>query len=220
MLSGFRRRAALAAAPQDDLRAFLRVAPPMQAAPPQPASEPAIEPDPPPAGEGFMFRRNVSRDFASMEVSHKRFRPAPEAETAALSPAPVEFSVIQNEVRAVLGTAPGQSSSTSHGANLAWAEPDRLAVLSLAAAAPEDGLALLRDHGITTLIAAPGHPFRQPADKFDLLSLPESADAAAPLAAKLRAKLATGEPIAFHAETALSGAAALLAARLSSRRAG
>ncbi len=232
ILAGSRRRAALAAAPQDELRAFLRAAPPMQAPPalPEPAIpapvafEPppaptASEPAPAPAADGFVFRRHVSRDFASMEMSHKRFRTAPGIETP--PPAPLDFSTIQSEVRAILGAAtPVLPSSTAQAAHLIWTEPERLAVLSLAGATPETGLALLRAHGIATLIAAPGHPFRPPIEGVELLALPDGADAAAPLAAQLRAKLAEGERIAFHTETGLSGAAALLAARFSSRRAG
>ncbi len=243
ILASSRRRAALAAAPQDELRAFLRAAPPMRAQPAMPEPEPGkpaslgpltFEPslvlEPPTAlklapaqaeaqaADGFVFRRHVSRDFASMELSHKRFRPAPEPENP--PPAPLDFSTIQSEVRAALGAAaPAFPPPIPHGAQLTWTEPGRLAVLSLAGAPAEAGLALLRDHGVATLIAASGHPFRLPVEGIDILSLPHGSGAAA-LTTRLRAKLADGGRIAFHTESGLSGAAAQLAARFSSRQAG
>ncbi len=169
--------------------------------------------------DSFVFRRHVSRDFASMELSHKRFRPAPEPESP--PPAPLDFSTIQSEIRAVLGAAPpSPPPAAPRQAQLSWTEPQRLAVLSLAGAPPEAGFALLREHGISTLIAATGHPFRRPVEEIEILSLPDGTDTAAPLAARLRAKLANGERIAFHTETGLSGASALLAARFSSRQSG
>jgi len=227
ILAGSRRRAALAASPQDELRTFLRASSPMQAQPalPEPQTvEPASPEELPmaeaaPAMDNFMFRRHVSRDFASMELSHKRFRPAAESETP--PPVPLDFPIIRSEIRAVLGApAPSSPRPAPRAAQLIWTEAERLAVLSLAGATPKSGLALLREHGIATLIAAPGHPFRLPVEGIEILSLPESAGAAAPLAARLRAKLTKGERIAFHTETGLSGAAALLAARFSSRRSG
>lgn len=153
-----------------------------------------------------------------MELSHKRFRAAPEPE--APPPAPVDFSTIQSEVRAVLEAAGPASAPPPGGPQLIWTEPERLAVLSLGEASPEAGLALLRKNSVHTLLAAHGHCFRPSVEGVEILSLPDGADAAAPLAALLRARLAGGEPVAFHTETGLTGAAALLAARLSSRRAG
>ena len=200
---------------------------PVETALPKPAAFEAPPPAPgdaPPAkatgtADSFVFRRHISRDFASMELSHKRFRPAPQPESPPR--APLDISTIQSEIRAVLGPAPSSPLHASpHLAQLTWTQPQRLAVLALAGAPPKAGLALLRAHGIFTLIAATGHPFRRPVEEIEILSLPDGADAAAPLAAQLRAKLAAGERIAFHAETGLSGAAAQLVARFSSRQAG
>lgn len=213
ILASSRRRTALAASSRDELQTILRAAPPMRAA--SPAGAPAA--DLPPAPDGFVFRRHVSRDFASMELSHKRFHPALKPDT----PPPLEFSTIQSEIRAALNAdAPIAPRRAPQAAQLIWAEPERLAVLTLSGAAPEAGIALLRRHGISTLIAARGHPFQQSTEGIEILSLPDGTDAVAPLAARLRAKLAAQERIAFHTETGLSGAAALLAARFSNRRAG
>ncbi len=208
-----RRKAALAAVPQDDLRRFLRAAPPMQLS----QTEVKHIDEDPPAPHNFIFRRHVSRDFASMEISHKRFRPAPE--NAVTRPVPLDILTIRSEVRAVLeAAAPAAPQPPAPEAKLLWTEADRLAVLSLAGASPASGLALLRRHGIGTLIAATGHPFRLGETGIEILPLPDGAKATAPLAAQLRAKLAQGERIAFHTETGLSGAAALLATRFSNRQ--
>ncbi|MDE1897119.1 MAG: hypothetical protein KGH91_08595, partial [Rhodospirillales bacterium] len=165
----------------------------------------------------FVFRRRVSRDFATMEVSHKRFRPAVENEVITTSQP--DISAIRSEVRAVLeAAAPAAPQQPAPEAKLLWTEADRLAVLSLAGASPASGLALLKRYSIGTLIAAPGHPFRVVEGGIEILPLPDGFRAAAPLVALLRAKLGQGERIAFHTETGLSGAAALLAARFSSRQ--
>nr|WP_295743081.1 hypothetical protein [uncultured Acidocella sp.] len=215
LLAGRRRRTAPATGPQDDLHAFLRAAPPMPVEatprPVPPAEPPAPEPEAQPAPEtGFVFRRHAAR--AAMP---------PQASTAPRL-AGMDLTSIQNEIRAALDSlaASPPPSPAAQGAQLVWAEPGRLAVLSLGQAEPEDGLALLREAGIVALIAAQGHPFSAPG-ALEILTLPSSADAAAPLAATLRSRLAAGEKLAFFTdETGLSGAAATLAARLSSRRAG
>ncbi|MBU6449464.1 MAG: hypothetical protein KGQ26_07555 [Rhodospirillales bacterium] len=219
LLAGERRKAASAAPPQDDLRVFLRLAPPMPIH--SPAGPVQTEPtgyEKPPLPEDFVFRRHAFRNFASMEISHKRFHPP--SQDDATSPAHTEFSAIRSEICATLDaatpTAPRQPPSV---AQLLWTEADRLAVLSLAGAAPATGHALLKRHRIGTLIAAPGHPFDPAEEGIEILILPEGLGATSLLAATLRAKLAQGERIAFHTEAGLSGAAAMLAARFSSRRA-
>ena len=223
IFAGTRRKVVTLAPPKDDLRVFLRIAPPMTKSPTQPGPNESVQPgsttyETPPTPAEFIFRRRVSRDFASMELSHKRFRSATETEAAA--PAPVEISIIRNEIRAVLeAPAPAAPRHARPVAELIWTEADRLAVLSLAGATPASGLALLKRHGIGTLIAGPGHPFRQAWEAIDILLLPDGPDTTPPLAARLRAKLARGERVAFYTETGLSGAAALLAARFSSRQA-
>lgn len=219
LLAGARRKAAMAVAPQDDLRAFLRIAPPM---PMQPGQSNQVETggiyDKPPVPEDFVFRRRLSRDFATMEMSHKRFHPP--VQEKATNPAQLDISAIRSEVRAALDAAsPAAPRQPAAMAQLLWTEADRLAVLSLAGAAPEAGLALLKRHGIATLIAAPGHPFHSVGGDIEILPLPDGPGATAPLAARLRAKLAQGERIAFYTETGLNGEAALLAARFSSRQA-
>ena len=218
LFASSRRKAAMAALPQDDLRAFLRIAPPMPTQP-TPSGQEETANAKPPVPEEFIFRRNVSRDFASMEISHKRFRPAVPEEPSL--PAPMDFSSIQREIRAKLNASPpAVPHHTPPAAQLLWTEAGRLAVLTLAGSAPASGLALLKQHGIGTLLAIPGHPFHATGEDIEILSLPESSGAAASLATRLRARLAQGGRIAFHTETGLSGTAALLAARLSTRKAG
>ncbi|MBU6419940.1 MAG: hypothetical protein KGQ79_09470 [Proteobacteria bacterium] len=214
LLTGARRKAAAAAPPQDDLRVFLQLAPPMPVQSGQ--AEQVIALETPPLPEDFVFRRRVSRDFASMEISHKRFRASETAGTEVATE--MDMSAIRHEVRAALGTATPGAPPVK--ARLRWTDTDRMAVLSLAGAAPASGLALLKRHGIGTLIAAPGHPFKPEEEAIEILPLPDGSGTAAPLAARLRAKLARGERIAFHTETGLSGPAALLAARFASRQAG
>lgn len=214
LLTGARRKAAAAVPPQDDLRVFLRLAPPMTMQPGQ--AEQVIAHSPPPLPEDFIFRRRVSRDFASMEISHKRFRSSEAAGTEAA--AEMDMPAIRHEIRTSLGN-PSSETATAE-AQLRWTDTNRMAVLSLAGAAPDSGLALLKRYGIGTLITAPGHPFKPEGKAVEILPLPDDSGAAAPLAARLRAKLARGERIAFHTETGLSGAAALLAARFASRQAG
>lgn len=209
------------------------------AAEPAASAEPESEPpseiapvqqiaDDAPIADGFIFRRNVSREFASMEISHKRFRtadspPAPPAtSTASVTsalPAPVDFSTIQNEIRAAL-TAPPQAepSRPAQGAQLTWTEPGRLAVLSLGGSTARAGLALLSAHNISVLIAPPGHPFGTHVEGIEILTVTDK-DAAVPLAVTLRAKLASGAALAFFTETGLTGAIALLAAQFSRRSA-
>lgn len=235
LLTGSRRKTMLASPAPDELRRFLRTAPPMRepsdlkdmtaptasgtATDHSPPSVPPPAPaEDPPAPDNFVFRRHAAREFAAMELSHKRFRPAREA--PAPSPEPMDFSTIQNEVRAALGTPARPAMPHDHAATLTWTEPARLAVLTLTGDEVEAGLALLREHNIGTMIVSPGHPFRPPLADVELLCLPEGAAAAAPLAVKLRAKLARGEAVAFYTATGLSGPAALLAARLSGPRAG
>jgi hypothetical protein len=213
LLTGARRKANAVPPPQDDLRVFLRLAPPMPVQHGQ--AEQVIAIENPPLPENFVFRHRVSRDLASMEISHMRFRAPEVAGTEAA--AEMDMSAIRQEVRAALGsTAPAPPVE----AQLRWTETDRMAVLSLAGATPISGLALLKRHGISTLFAAPGHPFQPEGEAIEILPLPDGSGALAPLVAQLRAKLARGERIAFHTETGLSGAAALLAARFASRQAG
>ncbi|WP_298214466.1 hypothetical protein, partial [Acidocella sp.] len=102
------------------------------------------------------------------------------------------------------------------GAQLVWTEPGRLAVLSLGCEGAAAGIARLRARGISALIAAPGHPF-PPGGGLEIILVEDAT--LAPLAARLRARLAAGEALAFHVEQGLSGAVAGLAAQLSSRRA-
>ena len=214
LLSGLRRKAEIATATQDDLRVFLHLAPPMLMQPSPSGETQALPPayEKPPLPEEFVFRRHASRDFTAMELNPKSFRQPAQAQT--------NFSAIRSEIRAVLdAAAPATPRTDCPEAQLIWTETDRLAVLSLAGAEPASGLALLRLHGIGTLIVASGHPFRRTVEDIEILKLPDGAAGTAPLAARLRAKLAQGQRIAFHTETGLGGAAAVLAARFSSRQA-
>lgn len=138
------------------------------------------------------------------------------------SPTKIEFSTIQNEIRAALGQA-AQSATQApapRSATLSWTESGRLAVLSLGDTPPENAWPLLQAQGIYILIVPETHPFPPPNRTIDLLCLPDIDEATmSALIAKLRAKLAKGERIAFYTETGLTGPAALLAARLSGRMA-
>ncbi len=132
--------------------------------------------------------------------------------------APADLAAIQSEIRAAFQAAGSSPAAPPRpaGAQLVWTEPGRLAVLSLGGEGAAAGIARLRARGISALIAAPGHPF-PPGGGVEIILVEDAT--LAPLAARLRARLAAGEALAFHVEQGLSGAVAGLAAQLSSRRA-
>lgn len=132
------------------------------------------------------------------------------------------FSTIQDEIKAALRAATQEASPSvsTNPASLNWSEQGRLAVLSLGDSAPESAWPLLQAQGIHILIVPQLHPFPAPNRSMELLCLPDNDEAELnTMAAGLRAKLVKGERIAFYTETGLTGPAALLAARLSSRSA-
>lgn len=180
---------------------------------PTPADKPADQP------ADFVFRRHLTPPLSTPVEQAKK---TPEAHPA--PPPKIEFSTIQNEIRAALGQA-AQSprpvpAPAPHTAMLSWAESGSLAVLSLGDADPEIAWPLLQTHGIHILVVPEGHPFPPPNRTIELLCLADIDEAAmATLIAGLRAKLAKGERIAFYTETGLTGPAALLAARLTNRTA-
>lgn len=208
-----RRKAELPPAQADEFEDILRTiearpAPTQDEMPAAPAQEAA------PAETEFVFRRTRAQN-----------RPETVEKTASAPsapPKPIDFDIIQREIRAALGTATqAESPATAGGLSLDWAEPGRLAVLSLGDAEPQAAWPLLQAEGIHILIVAADHPFPTPNRAIDLICLPEDAESAIPaLIAGLRAKLAKGGRIAFYTETGLSGPMSLLAARLSSRAMG
>lgn len=162
------------------------------------------------------------------EAAFAPHRPAPQAlgsnggKTVKPQPDKLAFSAIQDEIRAALQAATKEAPSTpsANPALLNWSEPGRLAVLSLGDASPTTALSLLQAQGVHILIVPETHPFPTPNRNIELLCLSDHEDASlTTLATGLRAKLAKGERIAFYTETGLTGSAALLAARLSSRSA-
>lgn len=164
--------------------------------------------------EDFVFRRNLAQTLTAPADTVPDSKPAP--------PTKIEFSTIQNEIRAALGQAaqnptPAPSASS---AILSWAESGRLAVLSLGDAPPEIAWPLLQAQGIHILVVPEDHPFPPPNRTIELLCLADMDEAEmSALVSGLRAKLTKGERIAFYTETGLTGPAAFLAARLSGRTA-
>lgn len=153
--------------------------------------------------------------------------PAPEVQadkipdTPVLPTAKIAFNTIQSEIRAAFEAA----SQAPHppqeirSALLNWIEPGRLAVLSLGDVAPASAWQLLRAEGIRILIVQEDHPFPAPDKTIELLCLDDQETASlSSLITKLRARLAQGEPVAFHTESGLTGTAAFLAVRLSNRK--
>lgn len=141
---------------------------------------------------------------------------------ASTTPEKIAFHAIKDEIRAALGQATQSAAPPPPPASptLNWTETGRLAVLSLRTASPQTAWPLLQAHGIHILIVPQGHPFPATSRMIELIFLSSYNDASMPeLVAKLRAKLAKGERIAFYTETGLSGAGAFLAARLSGRSA-
>lgn len=177
----------------------------------------AVEDIPPPAEDNardttdFVFRRRLAQSLATPPESPSNSSPPPKA---------IDFSTIQREIRAALGTATQETepASSSKNASLKWTEPDRLAVLSLGNAKPQTAWSLMQTQGIHILIVPETHPFPAPNRNIELICLPDHGEPdISALISKLRAKLTKGERIAFYTEAGLSGPTALLAARLSSR---
>lgn len=178
--------------------------------PPPPPEKPANR------ASDFVFRRNFAQSLTAPAENEPEAEPPP--------PTKVEFSTIQNEIRAALGQAaqsPKPNPRPAHSsAMLSWTESGRLAVLSLGDSAPEIAWPLLQAQGIHILIVPEDHPFPPPNRAIELLCLAGFDEPAiTALIAKLRAKLAKGERVAFYTETGLTGPAALLAARLTGRTA-
>lgn len=160
----------------------------------------------------FVFRRHLTQPLSTPDNTAQETQPSP--------PPKIEFSTIQNEIRAALEQAAQtpKPASPPSAAMVSWTESGRLAVLSLGDAPPEIAWSLLQAQGIHILIVPEDHPFPPPNRTIELLCLPEMDEAAmSALIARLRAKLAKGERIAFYTEAGLTGSAALLAARLSGR---
>lgn len=176
---------------------------------------PPVEDTPPKTPASAEFSRPAPQPPAS--------RPGKVPGQEALPTAKIAFSTIQSEIRAALEAA-SQTTVPAHSARTAllnWAESGKLAVLSLGDAPPASAWPLLQAQGIRILIVQEDHPFPPPDNAIELLCLRDQDTASlSPLITKLRARLAQGEPVAFHTESGLTGTAAFLAARLSSRRPG
>ena len=161
----------------------------------------------------FVFRRNLSRQLLT---------PAESAIARPVTPpATIAFHTIQSEIRAALEAAAAQETGPVTAPAiplLNWTEPGRLAVLSLGESPPEAAWTMLKAQGVDLLIIAEDHMILPPNGEIELLVLTDLDEATLlKLIAALRARLAKGGRIAFYTETGLTGGAALLAARLSTR---
>lgn len=165
----------------------------------------------------FVFRRNLSHELKSPTLDEGEgdadLPPEP-------PPAKIAFSTIQSEIRAALGEVAqtNQPPPVPDSAALSWTETGKIAVLSLGKSPPAIAWSLLQAQGVHILIVPEDHPFPAPNRNIELLCLAGYDEASiTALSAGLRAKMAKGERVAFYTETGLTGAASLLAARLSGR---
>lgn len=177
------------------------------------------------AGPASYLEDDTKQDLANFVFHHSAVQarplaPAIDAHSPPAPPEKISFHTIKDEIRAALGQATQSAPVVAAPASptLNWTETGRLAVLSLRTASPKTAWPLLQSEGIHVLIVPQGHPFSTTSRTIELVCLADYNDAStAELIAKLRAKLAKGERIAFYTETGLSGAGAFLAARLSGR---